>query len=51
MCEDDWTRGGNGTAEVARFGIGGKGRGGLCQRFRWGEGQWMIKWGGGDERC
>ena len=26
-------------------GIGGKGRGGLCQWFRWGGGQWMIKCG------
>ena len=34
-------RGGDGTAEAARCGIGGKGRGGLChnyvfdQRWRW----------------
>ena len=36
MCEDEGTRGGDGTAEAARCGIGGKGRGGLCQWFRWG---------------
>ena len=34
MCEDEGTRGGDGTAEAVR-GIGGKGRGGLCQWFRW----------------
>ena len=36
MCEDVGTRGGDGTAEAACFGIGGKGRGGLYQWFRWG---------------
>ena len=35
MCEDEGTRGGVGTAETVR-GSGGKGRGGLCQWFRWG---------------
>ena len=37
MCEDEGTRGGDGTAEVARCCICGKGRGGLCQWFRWGD--------------
>ena len=36
MCEDERARDGDGTAEAARCGIGGKGRGGLCQWFRWG---------------
>ena len=36
------TRRGDGMTEAARCGIGGKGRGGLCQWFQWG-GQWMIK--------
>ena len=31
MCEVEETRGGGGTAEAARCGIGGKERGGLCQ--------------------
>ena len=31
MCEDEGTRGGNGTTEATRCGIGGKGTGGLCQ--------------------
>ena len=35
MCPDEGTRGGDGTADAARSGIGGKGRGGLCQWFRW----------------
>ena len=30
MCEDGGTRGRDGTAEAARFGVGGKGIGGLC---------------------
>ena len=37
MCEDEGTRGGVGTAEAARCGNGGKGTGGLCQWFQWGE--------------
>ena len=36
MCEDEGTRGGDGTTETARCVIGGKGRVGLCQWFRWG---------------
>ena len=36
MCEDEGIRGRVGTAETDRCGIGGKGRGGLCQWFRWG---------------
>ena len=44
--EDEGTRGGDRTAETARCGIGGKGRGGLCQWFRWG----TVKVGEGDER-
>ena len=36
--------GGDGTAEAARCGIGGKGRGGLRRWFRW-WGQCIIKWG------
>ena len=40
MCEDEGTRGGDGTAEVLKMGSGG-----LCQWFQWGGGQWMIKWG------
>ena len=35
MFEDEGTRGGDGTAEAARCGIGRKGRGRLCQWFRW----------------
>ena len=31
MCEDEGTRGGDGTAEVLKMG-----RGGLCQWFQWG---------------
>ena len=45
MCEDEGNRGGDGTAEAARCGIGGKGTGGLCQWSKWGGGQWMVKWG------
>ena len=33
MCEDERTRGVDGLAEAARFSIGGRGRGGLCQWF------------------
>ena len=29
MCEDEGTRGRDGTAEATRFGVGGKGIGGL----------------------
>ena len=36
MCEDEGTRGRDGTADAACCGIGGKGRCGLCQWFRWG---------------
>ena len=35
MCEDEGTRGGDGTPEAARCQKGAKGRGGLCQWFRW----------------
>ena len=43
MCEDEGTRGGDGTAEAARCGIDGKGRCGLCQWLQ--RGEWMITWG------
>ena len=36
MCEDEGNKSGHGTAEAARCGIDGKGKGGLCQWFRWG---------------
>ena len=42
------TRGGDGSAEAARCGIGGKGRGGLCQWFRWGRVDDKVR--EGDER-
>ena len=42
MCEDKGTRGGVGTAEAARYGNDGKGKGGLCQWFRW--------WGAVDDK-
>ena len=35
-CEDEGTRCADGSAEAARFGVGGKGTGGLCQWFNWG---------------
>ena len=35
MCEDEGTRSGVRTAEVARCGSGGKETVGLCQWFRW----------------
>ena len=44
MCEDKRARGGDGSAKAARFGVGEKGIGGLCQFFSVG-GQWMIRWG------
>ena len=31
MCDDEGTRGGDGSAKAARCGSGGKGRGRLCQ--------------------
>ena len=40
MCEHEGTRGGDETAEVARCGTGGKGRGGLSQWFRWADSGW-----------
>ena len=41
MCDDEGTRHGDGMAEAARFGIGGKERRGeLCQWFWRGD----IKW-------
>ena len=49
MCEDEGTRGGDGTAEAAHCGISGKGKCGLCQWFRWG-GTVDDKVGEGDER-
>ena len=39
------TRGGDRTAEAARFGIVGKGRCGLYKWLQSGGGQWMIKCG------
>ena len=48
MCEDEGTRSGDASAEAARCGIGGKGRGGLCQWFRWGTVD--DKMGEGDEK-
>ena len=36
MCQVEGTKGGVGTAEAARCGIGDKETGGLCQWFRWG---------------
>ena len=48
MREDEGTRGGDGSAEAARFGVDGKGRGGLSQQFQWGTVDNNV--GGGDER-
>ena len=50
MCEDEGTRGGDGSAEAARFGVVGKGRGVLCQWFRWGGGTVDDKLVGSGER-
>ena len=48
-CEDEGTRGGDGTTEAARLGVVGKGKCGFCQWFQWGTVDDKV--GGGDGIC
>ena len=44
MCEEEGTRGGDGTVEAARCGIVGKGKRWVVLEVPLGVGQWMRKW-------